>query len=144
MSSFGDQLHSFSRSTGIRFDKIVRKVCLDLTRDIVKLTPVGNPDLWKHPAPPGYTGGMARSNWFLGYSRVTDTHEEHSKNGAPSLRRASNFASTIHGGGVFYIVNNLPYIMALEYGSSTQAPAGMARVTVERFQGIVNAAVGAR
>lgn len=130
MSSFGDQLHGFSRSTGIRFDKIVRKVCLDLTRDLVLLTPVDT--------------GMAKSNWFLGTTRVGSTESSASKNGAPSLRRASDFASTIHGGGVFYIVNNLPYIMALEYGSSTQAPAGMARVTVGRFQSIVNAAVGAR
>ena len=130
MSSFGDQLHGFSRSTGIRFDKIVRKVCLDLTRDLVLATPR---DI-----------GMAKSNWFLGTTRVSSIESNVSLNGAPSLRRASDFASTLHAGGVFYIVNNLPYIMALEYGSSTQAPAGMARVTVDRFQSIVNAAVGAR
>ena len=128
--SFGGDLQGFAQRTGIRFDKIVRKVCLDLTRDIVLLTPVDT--------------GMAKSNWFLGTTRVGSTESSASKNGAPSLRRASDFASTIHGGGVFYIVNNLPYIMALEYGSSTQAPAGMARITVERFQNIVNAAVGAR
>ena len=129
MSSFGDQLHGFSRSTGIRFDKIVRKVCLDLTRDIVKLTPVNT--------------GMAKSNWFHGTTRVGNTESSASKNGAPSLRRASDFASTLQAGGVFYIVNNLPYIMALEYGSSTQAPAGMARISVARAQQNINAMVRA-
>lgn len=129
MSGFGDQLRSFSRSTGIRFDKIVRKVCLDLTRDLVLLTPVDT--------------GMAKSNWFLGTNRVSSTETTASKNGAPSLGRASEFASTLKAGGVFFIVNNLPYIMALEYGHSKQAPAGMARITVERFQALVNAAVGA-
>ena len=128
--SFGGDLQGFAQRTGIRFDKIVRKVCLDLTRDIVLLTPVKS--------------GMAKSNWFLGTNRVSSTETTASKNGAPSLGRASEFASTLKTGGVFFIVNNLPYIMALEYGSSTQAPAGMARVTVERFQSIVNAAVGAR
>ena len=129
MSSFGDQLRGFSRSTGIRFDKIVRKVCLDLTRDIVLLTPVDT--------------GMAKSNWFLGTTRVGSIETSASKNGAPSLRRASDFASTLQAGGVFYIVNNLPYIMALEYGYSNQAPAGMARISVARAQQNINAMVRA-
>lgn len=129
MSGFGEQLRSFSRNTGIRFDKIVRKVCLDLVRELVLLTPVDT--------------GLAKSNWFLGTNRVSSIETTASKNGAPSLGRASNFAATLQAGGVFYITNNLPYIMALEYGhSKIQAPHGMARITVERFQNIVNAAVG--
>ena len=43
---------------------------------------------------------------------------------------------------MFYITNNLPYIMRLEFGYSKQAPAGMARITVDRFQTIVNRVVG--
>jgi hypothetical protein len=129
MSGFGSQLQAFRRSTGIRMDKVVRKVGFDLTSDIVKLTPVDT--------------GMARSNWFLGNDRLTDTDTTASKNGAPSLTRAAAFASTLHAGGVFFIVNNLPYIMRLEYGSSTQAPNGMARRTVDRWQKTVDAAVEA-
>ena len=43
-------------------------------------------------------------------------------------------------GQVAFIVNNLPYAIPLEYGHSTQAPNGMVRITVERFQQIVDAA----
>ena len=142
MSGFGDQLRGFSRSAGIRFDKIVRKVCLDLMRDLVLATPRDT--------------GMAKSNWFLGTTRVSSIESNVSLNGAPSLGRASDFASTLQAGGVFYIVNNLPYIMKLEYGGyhgptdkvtasgfSIQAPAGMARISVARAQQNVNAIVRA-
>lgn len=127
MNGFGDQLNAFAKKTSIRFDRVVRKVSLDLMRDLVMLTPVDT--------------GMARSNWFTASTRLRDTETTASKNGGPSLGRASRFAATLQAGGVFYITNNLPYIMALEYGHSGQAPAGMARVTVARWQGIVNSVV---
>jgi hypothetical protein len=38
-----------------------------------------------------------------------------------------------------YLTNNLPYIKKLEYGSSQQAPRGMARVTIADFERIVQA-----
>ena len=74
------------------------------------------------------------SNWFVGDSRITSVDESPTKNGSASNKRASDFASTLHAGGVFYITNNLPYIMRLEFGSSSQAPAGMARVTCSKWQ----------
>ncbi|MDH4432935.1 hypothetical protein QEP21_21635, partial [Pseudomonas shirazica] len=44
-------------------------------------------------------------------------------------------------GQTAYIVNNLIYAVPLEYGHSTQAPKGMVRVTLDRFQGIVDEAI---
>lgn len=129
MTGFADQVRAFGKSTGIRLDKVVRKVVIDMTSELVKLTPVDT--------------GLARSNWFWGTNRSLDTDATLSKTGAPSLNRAAEFAGTITGGGVFYLFNNVPYIMDLEYGHSKQAPAGMARITVARWQEIVNAAVGA-
>ncbi|WP_256203847.1 MULTISPECIES: hypothetical protein [unclassified Pseudomonas] len=38
-------------------------------------------------------------------------------------------------------MNNLPYAIPLEYGHSTQAPAGMVRVTLANFQHIVDEAI---
>ena len=122
--SFTSDLQKFSQKTGIRFDQVVRKVCIDVTSDLVKATPVDT--------------GMARSNWFFGYGRNLSTGTDASKNGSPSIQRSQEFASTLKGGGEFFITNNLPYIMRLEFGYSTQAPAGMARKTVNRWQIIVN------
>ena len=137
--TFESQLRSFSRNTGIKFDKVLRKVVIDITSDIVRMTPVDT--------------GHARSNWFWGVQVVSDEDATLSKSGAPSLTRAASFASTVRSGGVVYLTNNLPYIMALEFGSgrgggpkttadghSTQAPAGMVRITVARWQSIVDRA----
>jgi hypothetical protein len=44
-------------------------------------------------------------------------------------------------GQTAYIVNNLPYAAPLEYGHSKQAPGGMVRITLARFQQIVDEAI---
>ncbi|MNJ81742.1 hypothetical protein D3C77_807050 [compost metagenome] len=44
-------------------------------------------------------------------------------------------------GQTAFIVNNLPYAIPLEYGHSSQAPAGMVRVTLANFQRIVDEAI---
>ena len=160
--SFARGLSAFAHKTGIRTDQVVRKVTMDLTRDLVRLTPVDT--------------GVARSNYFFGTTPLADvqtfttktvrqrrmveiagrgmivrdstgkiqyasiTTTSASKNGRPSLERASEFTSSLKAGGIFWITNNLPYIMRLEYGSSTQAPAGMARIAVAKFQAIVDKA----
>lgn len=40
-----------------------------------------------------------------------------------------------------YLANNLPYIERLENGSSTQAPAGMVTINMDRVSKIVAAAI---
>lgn len=125
--SFSGDLQRFAQRTGIRMDNVVRKVCIDLTRDLVLATPVDT--------------GLARSSWFLGNDRSTAKEASPSKNGAPSLARSAAFAQTLHAGGIFYITNNVEYIMPLEFGHSKQAPAGMARITVDRWQARVGAIV---
>jgi hypothetical protein len=125
--SFGADVRGFAQRTGIKFDLILRKVVIDMTSEIVKMTPVHT--------------GHARSNYFWGNSRVSDIDPTMSQNGSPSLARSLTFSGAVKAGGTCYITNNLPYIMRLEYGWSKQAAAGMARVTVARWQNIVNAAV---
>jgi capsular polysaccharide biosynthesis protein len=109
--SLQSDLRAFALKTGIRTDQVVRKVCLDLTRDLVRMTPVDT--------------GMARSNYFFGMDRVRDSDPTASKNGAPSLVRSATFAGTLKAGGTFYITNNLPYILQItQYGTSKQAAPG--------------------
>lgn len=141
--SFASQVRAFGQKTGIKTDMVVRKVVLDLGKEVVMRTPVGNPDLWEYmKAPPGYTGGTARSNWFFGYDRIKDTQEAHDKSGSASTKRLIEFGTKVKSGTVCYFTNNLPYIMRLEYGySEKQAPFGMARITVARFQEVLDSAV---
>ncbi|MNT90915.1 hypothetical protein D3C72_2319290 [compost metagenome] len=44
-------------------------------------------------------------------------------------------------GQMAYLINNLPYAIPLEFGHSNQAPNGMVRVTIARFQQIVEQAI---
>jgi nitroimidazol reductase NimA-like FMN-containing flavoprotein (pyridoxamine 5'-phosphate oxidase superfamily) len=44
-------------------------------------------------------------------------------------------------GQTAYLVNNLPYAVPLEYGHSKQAPGGMVRITLARFQQVVDEAI---
>ena len=122
--TFGGDLLAFADKGNARVNHTVRKVAFELTRDLVQATPVDT--------------GLARSNYFLGNDRVESTDTTASTNGAPSLGRAAQFAATVVAGGVFYITNNLPYVMALEFGSSQQAPLGFARGIVADWQGRVD------
>ena len=123
--TFGADLLNFADKVNLRANQIVRKVAFDLTRDLVQATPVDT--------------GLAKSNYFLGNDPVDATDTTASTDGAPSLGRAVQFAATVVAGGVFYITNNLPYIMALEFGSSKrQAPNGFARAIVADWQGRVD------
>ncbi|WP_243286035.1 hypothetical protein [Geothrix terrae] len=109
-----------------RSDLLVRKVVLDVTSELVKLSPVDT--------------GMFRANWFVGASLPTDTSQIPDKTGASSIARAASMAAMLKAGGTTWIVNNLAYAIPLEYGHSKQAPAGMVRITVTRWQPIVDQA----
>lgn len=125
--SFAADVRRFALSTRIRSDQVVRKVTIDLTSDLVRMTPVDT--------------GHARSNWFFGFQPVVAQDNTNSKNGGPSVRRGLEFAKDLKGGAVFYISNSVEYIMVLEFGHSKQAPQGMARITAARWQAYVDGAL---
>lgn len=132
--SFTSDLQSFAQKTGIRMDTVVRKVAIDLTRDLVKATPVDT--------------GLARSSYFFGSERDASLElpANANKKGRPSIERMTAFQEKLKAGGTFYITNNQVYILQImEYGTSKQmAPGGVTRI-VGRWQQIVDgAARGAR
>lgn len=93
----------------------------------------------------GYVGGRFRGNWQLSYrgfptrqlDRIDPTGAETMADGAAKL---AGFTA----GPPIFIVNNLPYGPRLEYEAwSSQAPAGMVRITVAEFQQIMAEEVAA-
>ncbi len=113
-------------------NRAIRRTAVIVWGDIIKLTPVGNPSLWKSKPPKDYVGGRARGNWFIG-TELT------SKTGGPiKTKGASYIAKNIPKhliGTTLYLYNNLPYIYRLEYGShSTQAPKGFVRISLLRWK----------
>lgn len=106
----------------------VRRAALDLLGTIKVATPVGDPDLWKNPAPPGYVGGAARSNWHLDIGTPTVRIVEPGQD-----LDASTAGYTIDK--TIFISNNLPYIRRLNEGHSQQAPAGFVEDSIAAVKG---------
>lgn len=92
-------------------------------------------------SPAGYVGGRFRGNWqFTLETPAEGELDRVDPAGTAALAELVAFANAMSAGQTAYIVNNLPYAIPLEYGHSEQAPAGMVRVTLARFQQIVDEA----
>lgn len=90
----------------------------------------------------GYVGGRFRGNWQFSIDSPADgvlDQIDPSGNVSIAVLRAQVQSLTI--GQTAYLVNNLPYAVPLEYGHSKQAPGGMVRITLARFQQIVDEAI---
>lgn len=93
-------------------------------------------------APEGYVGGRFRANWHLSIGVVENvTFDEVDPSGAETIAALVAAISDFTAGQMVYLINNLPYAIPLEFGHSTQAPSGMVRVTLARFQQIVQEAI---
>lgn len=127
-------------------DKVVRATAMECLGRIVMRTPVGNPDNWKvKRAPPGYVGGRLRGSWVVSVDAPsTRAPARIDPSGAATIAEGTGILSEAVAGPPIYIMSNLPYAIPIEYGhSQTQAPAGMVRVTIVDFQGIVRDATKA-
>lgn len=139
---FGALIRQWADKTGEDLEKIARGFCIQLSTNIILKTPVGNPSLWKSKAPSGYVGGRARNNWFPSIgSPSLKQNKTPDKSGSKSVKRLNIGANKLQAGQTFYLTNNLPYIRRLEYeGWSTQAPAGMMRISLaEAEQALIKA-----
>jgi hypothetical protein len=139
-SVFALDIAKFANKAKGNADKVVRKVVLDIGSRVVERSPVGDASHWKRPPPPGYVGGRFRANWQHGVGEMPKTVFD-------TVDDVSNerIAASLNGGDAFavhYIVNNLPYSIALENGHSQQAtPGGIVGLTVAEFGNIVRDAV---
>jgi hypothetical protein len=102
--------------------KDTRETVLAIDTLVVLAMPVGNPDLWQSPAPPGYVGGRARANWTVSIGFPSDAVFDSVDQGR-ALDDAKTQAAKINGFVTVYIQNNLPYIVPLNEGWSSQAPS---------------------
>ncbi|MCM8559783.1 hypothetical protein ACLE2W_06540 [Pseudomonas shahriarae] len=92
--------------------------------------------------PEGYVGGRFRANWHISLGVVENvTFDEVDPEGNSTVAALVAAMSDFTAGQMAYIINNLPHAIPLEFGHSTQAPGGMVRVTVARFQQIVLEAI---
>ncbi len=123
--TFSKDLKTFSINFGEVCDKTFRGTSIAMSRGVIEKTPVDT--------------GRARGNWFPSFDTPsTEITSKTSKLGAESIIRTVQKVSELTTDKSFFLTNNLPYIVVLENGSSTQAPNGMVAITVNEFQRVVN------
>lgn len=139
---FAADLAKLCAKAGDKAELVVRKAALDLYGQMIERSPVGNPDLWKSPAPEGYTGGRFKNNWQVGVGAINDdTSREASAQGSGALQAFDTAIRTWKPGRTIWLTNSLPYAKKLEHGHSKQAPAGMVKLTVQNYaQAVAKAA----
>ena len=126
--SFSSDVEKWSKATNTSIDKTIRAVCLAVTKEVVERTPV---EL-----------GRLRGNWFATIgapsAAVTETVD---KDGRATIARAQPAIDKAPG-KQWWLTNNLPYAMRIEFEgwSKIKAPAGMVRITAENVRANVREA----
>lgn len=140
--SFEIDLRAFIEKAKGNSELVVRKVGTDMLARVINRSPVGNPDLWESPPPPGYVGGRFRGNWQVTFgAQATGETGRVDPNGASTLQAGQAVLAAYQGSvNSIWLTNTVPYAYRLEMGWSNQAPQGMARITAAEFQQFVNRA----
>lgn len=125
--SLGDSIRAFADKTGDTIEQVHRNVSFKLFRAIVYATPVDT--------------GLARGSWIpsAGAPVLGGTALD-----APATveARIQSVVESATTDDILFLSNNVEYIIPLEYGwSQRQAPEGMVRINVARFQSMINEAV---
>lgn len=125
---FNKQVGGFTSGTSTKLQNFRRGVTIKLFNAVIQDTPVDE--------------GRARANW-----RVSEGDPElkeidrADKTGEVSKGEVLTLVTKSEGNKPVFLANNLPYAEPLENGHSGQAPQGMVRKNVARFQSLVNQAL---
>jgi hypothetical protein len=126
--SFAIQLAEFAEQAKEAIDSTLREVVIEIGNSVIRMSPVDT--------------GRFRGNWqFSIGAPAPGTLDVVDKDGSAAMARIEGDSLLFKAGETAYIVNNLPYAIPLEYGHSDQAPGGMVRVTLARFQQIIEEAI---
>ncbi len=120
MSTFSVDLAKFGYKAVNNAEKIVRKIVFDMHSRIVKRMPVDT--------------GRARANTQISihnlpYHSVLKTD----KSGNATISSGGQEVARFNLGDTVFIYNNVEYVLALEFGYSKQAPAGMFRISFDEI-----------
>lgn len=118
--SFESDIAKFSKDVIAGSEKVIRGTFIDAGSKVIRRTPVDT--------------GRARGNWFTELNGVSDASTEKTREGAKRMREIRGATLSFKIGQSMSIVNNLPYIIPLEDGHSTQAPSGMVKIVFANLE----------
>lgn len=147
MGTFALDLQKFAEKAKGNGNAVVRETMFEIATMVEERSAVGDPTLWKHPAPKGYIGGRFRANWQLGVNVIPDgTIDGIDPDGAATLGVIAASIPAEPAGNILYLANNLPYAQLIEDGTGPNnwmlhaAPAGVVSRTAMEFRQIVDEA----
>ena len=120
MSGFTLDVKNFVEKAKKNPETVARQVSFKLFSAVIKASPVDT--------------GRFRMNWqTAGAVAPSGVIDGTDKGGAAAIGDAASYIFAASDWNEFTLTNNLPYAERLEYGWSNQAPQGMVRVNVARF-----------
>ena len=120
MSGFTLDIKNFVEKAKKNPETVARQVSFKLFSAVIKASPVDT--------------GRFRMNWqTAGAVAPSGVIDGVDKGGAAAIGDAASYIFAASDWNEFTLTNNLPYAERLEYGWSNQAPQGMVRVNVARF-----------
>lgn len=108
-------------------ERVVTKITLDVTANLIETTPVDT--------------GWARANWVpaIGTPSTSDVSgvQPTTQMATSAVAMQQQAVATVATGyrlamGRVFVSNNVPYILALNSGSSKQAPAGLVQRAIHK------------
>lgn len=138
-TDFERSIENFIKKARKNPELVVRQVTVKLFSQIILASPVDT--------------GRFRMNWQASYGQpATSVLIANDPSGSRAIANATNFVMHNPEWEEFRFTNNLPYAEAIEFGGypgngpntvggySKQAPQGVVRVTVKRFQRLIDEA----
>ena len=125
--SFAASVQKFSRMASQSLEKTVRAIEIQLFAEIIDLSP--------------RRSGRFVGNWQISQGSPASGEIDREAQKQQAISEMNEVVAALRGGGVTFLSNNLPYAHRLEFeGWSKQAPEGMVRRTVARFNQIADEA----
>jgi hypothetical protein len=126
-SIFSAQIGAFVQKTKDNADTVVRKIAFEMFGRVIQKSPVDT--------------GRFKSSWMVSVNSIPSGDPGIiDKSGAPSFAQVDAAVLEMKAGDTITMTSSLAYARQLEFGWSKQAPAGMVRLTIGEFQGVVDQA----
>lgn len=125
MSNFGRTVRRFAKNFGIDALTVVQKTALDIQRGLIEGTPRDT--------------GRAASSWNVTKDEIDFSVASKGKYGQYSNLSALSLTEVTaldrnSNSTVFYVSNNLSYIVPLARGHSSQAPTGWVEKVIHNYE----------
>ena len=129
--SFQSEVEAWTKKAKSRTQMVLRET-IDLANErLVMQTPVGDPSLWVMLPAPDYTPGTLRANWNFGIGTPDGSvdYTIRDTSGAATMDAIQAKIPDHITDGAYFITNSVHYMRKIEFGWSSQAPAGVVRIT---------------